>query len=66
MFSKGDARGNYKGGLGIRTAREAIFRWQQKDFFPGMLEFLQTFATTFSSHVFTGILYRQRMTSHTI
>uniref|UniRef100_U5FN52 Uncharacterized protein n=1 Tax=Populus trichocarpa TaxID=3694 RepID=U5FN52_POPTR len=66
MFSKGDARGNYKGGLGIRTAREAIFRWQQKDFFSGMLEFLQTFATTFSSPVFTSILYRQRMMSHTI
>ncbi|KAL9344251.1 hypothetical protein Peur_061926 [Populus x canadensis] len=53
VFSKGDARGNYEGGLGIQTAREAIFRWQQKKFLLGMLEFLQAFATTFSSPVLT-------------
>lgn len=64
VFSKGDARGNYEGGLGIQTAREAIFRWQQKKFLLGMLEFLQAFATTFSSPVLTCILYSQNYESH--
>ncbi|KAJ6951156.1 hypothetical protein NC653_040512 [Populus alba x Populus x berolinensis] len=62
VFSKGDARGN--GGLGMQTAREAIFRWQQKKFLLGMLEFLQAFATTFSSPVLTCIQCSQRMMSH--
>ncbi|KAJ6857925.1 hypothetical protein NC652_040447 [Populus alba x Populus x berolinensis] len=48
----------------MQTAREAIFRWQQKKFLLGMLEFLQAFATTFSSPVPTCIQCSQRMMSH--
>jgi hypothetical protein len=49
VFSKGDARGNYEGGLGIRTAREAIFRWQQKKFLFGRGDQYQFSPVTFLS-----------------